>query len=256
MNLPVKELNAIFSGLIPQVKAGMMLLEIDALAGELMKQQGVKSADLGYKPAWANTPFPNNMCLSVNDCIAHGIPTEYRLREGDWVNLDIGIEKDGLFADAAITVPIGEQENKHDRLLRNAVKTLYAGIDEVRAGITTRELGRVISTYALRMGYVVNRTFTGHTIGEQMHAGVSIPHFWEVNEKYDKTYSYVLKEGDIICLEPMLTFKDPDGYLHKNGWAWLTRDGKRSAMFEHMIEVTKDGGVVLTNHFDRTAFTY
>ncbi len=246
--------SSILKQLAREVKPGVMTATLDGICEELIKAAGATSANKNYKPNWAPSAFPATLCTSVNDCICHGIPTEYKLKEGDIINLDLGIEFEGLCGDAALTVPVGYVEPKHSRLMLYALRTLYAGIEMIGPGVNVIEIGRAIQTYAWRMGYKTNKAFSGHHIGKTMHEPPFIPHCHELDPEWIKSFDATLKEGDIVCLEPMLTFRDEIGYPHKNGWSRLTRDGKYSAMFEHMILVTKDGHEVLTDHFDQHFF--
>lgn len=243
--------SSILKELAARADVGVRLVDLDIYARELIEKAGATSYNLGYKPTWAKEPYPAALVTSVNNCIAHGIPTTYTIKDGDLLNLDLGIKYNELCGDAGFTVPIGHLENKHERMLRYAKRALYQGIKEVKAGVKIATIGDTIQRYVRLMGYVVNKNLSGHGIGEEMHQSPAIPHFWEASPRYleyfgDKT----LEAGQVICLEPMVTFKDEAGYLHQDGWSYLTRDGKASVMFEHMIEVLPDGYRILTSHFD------
>lgn len=237
------------------IKPGAVMRDVDQLVAKRMAEMDVVSSDFQYKPDWANVPFPAHICLSVNDVICHGIPNPYAFKEGDIVTIDIGIKdkKTGECGDAAITVGVGEIANKDERLLRYAKRAVYVGIQQIHAGAKVIDIGRAISVYSLQMGYVVNKAFSGHAIGPEMHMEPYIPNHWEITEDYEKQFDGVLKEGDIVCIEPMLTYgKDPIGMRLNDGWTWQTRDHKNVAMFEHMVRVEKDGATILTTHFDET----
>ena len=179
------------------------------------------------------------------------------LKQGDLLCIDVGVrdKETGQCGDSAITIPIGEVENKDERLLRYAKRALYVGIDMIQDGVDVRDIGHAIQTFAWQRGYRVNKAFSGHRIGEEMHMEPYIPHFHDLSEDYDKAFTGVLHEGDIVCIEPMLTYgKDDIGMRMQDGWTWATRDGKNSAMFEHMVRVEKDGATVLTTHFGRDLY--
>lgn len=260
-NLPPEELQmreaaAIVASVVGLVSAkvapGVKLTDLELEAAKLIKQFGAEPYNLGYKPVWARTPYPAILCTSVNDCIAHGIPTEYELKEGDTVCIDLGIKFNGACGDCAITVPVGEIDEERERLLEKAKKALYVGINKVKAGVLVTEIAKAIEQYANSVGYVTNRVFTGHEIGKEMHGtGLLIPSFYVRNDKdYLMTFGgRTLKAGQVICLEPMLTEKDKVGKLAADGWGVNTKDGKPSAMFEHMILVTENGYEILTDHF-------
>lgn len=233
-----------------EVKPGVTTNQLDLIAAKLIDDMGAKSYNLNYKPSWAKTPYPAVLCTSVNNEIAHGIPDEYVLKEGDIISLDLGLTFNGVVGDCAITVPVGKIENKHERLLRFANRAVFIGAQQVKAGVLIADIGDAIQTYCMQGGYVVNKVFSGHGIGVEMHEEPTIPHFKDSHPEYLKRFAGIrLKAGQVICLEPMLSFKDGGGQLAPDGWTVCTRDGKYSAMYEHMILVKEDGYEILTDHF-------
>jgi len=257
MNKQAEIISSILKELTKAVKPGIMTIELDGIARDLIAKAGAEPVNLGYKPSWARVPFPAALCTSVNNCICHGVPNEYKLRDGDIINLDMGIKYEGLCGDCAITVPVGEVEHKNLRLMHYALKALYTGIEMVKPGVDVIEIGQAIQSLVSGTNYVVNTRFAGHGIGEEMHQKPFIPHYYVTDPEWIKMFSWKLKVGDIICLEPMLTFKDPQGALNETDkWSVLTRDGRYSAMYEHMIEVTKDGYKILTDHVDENYAKY
>lgn len=249
-----KIITTILSELERKIAPGVALLEINQWGKELMDKFGVESADYQYKPPQARTPFPGYLCTSVNDTICHGVPTAYRLAEGDLINIDVGIKMKGQpCADAAFSLPVGKVANKDMRLLRYAKRTLYAGIERIRDGVSVTEIAEAMDSYARMHNYLNNRLMSGHAIGAEMHMQPYIPAVFENDPEYKKYFTGVLKEGMIVCLEPMVTYgKDQNGYFASDFWTYLTRDHKNSAMFEHMVRVEKDGYTILTTHFDET----
>lgn len=228
---------------------GTRLTDLENYCMQMITQAGALPYNKGYHPEWARTPYPAALCTNVNDSFVHTPPTAYKLKEGDIINLDLGIKLGSFCGDAALTVGVGEIENKHDRLLRYAKRTLYEGIKEVKAGVELWELGRAMGNYAMRMGYVTIKTFTGHKIGTDMHEDYYIFNYDPPEDIKNKHGRKKLQAGDVICLEPMLTFKDTVGYCNDpSGWTWKTRDGKSVAMFEHMVLVKENGYEVLTDH--------
>lgn len=232
------------------VEPGVRLTDLEQMAEVMINKAGATSYNRGYQPEWVKTPYPAILCTNVNDQIAHTPPSNYKLKEGDILNIDLGIKFGSFCGDAALTVPVGQIENKHERLLRYAKRTLYEGIKEVKAGVEVWELGRAMGNYALRMGYVTIKTFTGHKIGWEMHEeNCYIFHYDPPQDLKEKHGRVKLKAGDVICLEPMLTFKDSNGQCtDPTGWSWRTRDGKSVAMFEHMVLVKENGYEILTDH--------
>ncbi len=230
-------------------KVGMTTKELDEIAEKKVIELGEIAYNKNYKPEWAKTPFPSTLCTSINEELCHGIPSDRKLMDGDIISFDIGVKKDGLCGDGALTIGIGTLSNKDERLLRYGKQTLMEGIKIIKAGIQIKEIARVMEQYAGLRGYVINHTFGGHGIGKTMHEDPFISHVtWPGNEKMEKLGEYVLKEGQMICLEPILTYKDKLGFPSTNGWTWKTRDGKKACLFEHQIEVEKDGYKILTNH--------
>ena len=258
----------VLRSVVEMAKPGVNLLALEKRAETTMQVLGAESVNKGYHPKWATSPFPSVVCLGVNDVIAHAIPTSYDLQDGDLLYIDTGVRINNLCGDAGLTVPIGEISNRDERLLRFAKRALYEGIRAVKPGIKVTEIGEAIYWFARRNGYIVNRVFMGHGIGKQMHEVPQIPHFPILpDEKYippdselepfkkKGKYEYKEKEGvprlvegQVICLEPMLTYKDPVGKKDGDGWTQRTRDGKKSAFFEHMIRVVTGGYEILTNH--------
>lgn len=233
-----------------EVKPGVTTNYLDLFAAKLVDQLGAKSYNLNYHPEWAKTPYPAVLCTSVNNEIAHGIPDEYALKDGDIVTLDIGILFNGVCGDCAITVPVGKVEEKHEKLIRVARRAVYVGANQVKAGAPVSAIGRAIDEYVKQNKFVTTQIFSGHTIGEHMHQEPNIPNFYSHDASYIKQFGgRKLVAGQVICIEPMVTLRDRGGQVAADGWTVLTRDGSFSAMFEHMILVKEDGYEILTDHF-------
>lgn len=220
---------------------------IDAYAERRIAELGATSYNKGYKPEHATHPYPFATCISVNNVIVHGYPTNEPLGSGDIVTLDIGIKINGQCGDAALTVMVGEVENKNRRLVHYSMKAVYEAIKYIKAGVSTEVIAEEVERYGIRVGYAVNRRFGGHTIGEEMHMKPNIYNTVEKVHTYD-----ILKEGQIICIEVPMSFKDALGITFADGWITVTTDGRYASMFEHMVRVTKDGCEILTTHFDDT----
>lgn len=228
---------------------GMPLTELDNLAEHIILSHNAIPYNKGYKndlgaDTKAKEPFPSTLVCCVNSVIAHGHATEYKIRDGDTIVFDVGVKKDGLCGDCAFTLEFGNVENKNRRLVRYAKQTLQEAIKHIKAGVSVAEIGRVIEHYAALRGYIANQGFGGHGIGEEMHEDPYIPNYWM--KEFENIY---FEEGKMYCIEPILTFKDKWGIKAEgNDWAWVTSDGRRSAMFEHQILVTKTGCEILTTH--------
>lgn len=249
-------ISLILKELASHVRPGITTLTLNNLARELIKKYDVASFNRGYHPKWAVEPYPYETCISVNNEIVHGLPSERILQDGDLVNIDLGIIKDGVCADAALSVGVGEISEEDKLLLHFAKKALYAGIAKVRAGVKIDTIARAIEETAWHRKFVVNAMFVGHGIGKEMHEEPSIyharnPYYQEEQAKeYQKYLDIELKAGQIICLEPALTKYDKFGMPTENRWTFVTKDGSKSAMFEHMVEVLPDGYKILTSHIE------
>lgn len=245
-NLPSYEIvSLILEDLVRFTKPGIKTIEVDKRAEELIERYGAKSYNKGYLPRWAADPFPSVLCISVNSVIAHGIPSDYELKEGDLVNYDLGIiDSDGNCGDAAISVGVGEISTQNKRLLYYAYQTMMYGVSLLVPGANTETIARLINQYAALRGYKVNRSSAGHAIGKEMHEK---PNIYNTNEA---SHNYaVLAADQVFCVEVPLTYgNDNMGFVDSTGWVKRTKDGKPSAFFEVMVKVTKDGPVILTNH--------
>lgn len=245
-NLPVYEkVSKILLAMKDKAVPGITTMDLNNIAERLIKLYDCRAYNIGYKPIWAPVPYPTATCISVNGVIAHGVPNDYKLQSGDLVSFDLGIvDKNGLCGDAALTIGIGELSNEKARLLRIAKKTLYYAISLLKPGVFTKDIAYDIEHFVLNHNCKINRRFAGHRIGTEMHMKPNIYNTTEPSHVYAH-----LRDGQVYCLEPMITNgKDDVGYVLKDGWQTVTRDGKCSAFFEHMVEITKDGCNILTNH--------
>ncbi len=215
-------------------KSGVTTLELDKAAEALILAAGAKPAFKGYEG------FPYSLCVSVNDVIVHGFPSNYHLKNGDIVGLDLGVLWKGYNTDMAVTVPIGEVSFEAARLMQVTKKALRLGIKKARAGVTTGDIGNTIQRFVEDQGYGVVRDLQGHGIGKEVHEDPGVPNY---GERHKGT---VLKEGMVICIEPMITIGSWQLKKAKDGYGFATRDGSLAAHFEHTLVITKDGCKVLT----------
>ncbi len=232
----------ILSELKKAVRPGVSTLELENLSAELIKEGGDKAAFLNYKPYGAKRPYPATLCVSINDAIVHGIPNENPqiLKEGDIVSLDLGLVHKGLITDAAITVAVGEIDGDAKKLLSATEESLRIGISAVKAGKYTGDIGYAIARYVRPLGYGIIEELAGHGVGYKVHEDPYVPNFGE------KGTGEVLQVGMVIAIEPMLNEGSKEIWLDKDGYTYRTKDGKRSAHFEHTVVVTKGGAEVLT----------
>lgn len=222
-----------------RVRPGVTTGELDRVAEELTYKFGAVPAFKGYKVL--GRVYPASLCISVNEEVVHGIPSAARrLEEGDIVGLDFGVRYDGVYGDAAITVPVGHVDEESQRLIETAKKALWAGIREARAGSRVGDISAAIQEAVESEGFSVVRQFVGHGIGEQLHEDPQVPNFGR-RDRGER-----LVEGMALAIEPMVNAGGWEVDILQDGWTAVTRDRRRSAHFEHTIVVTSDGAEVLT----------
>jgi methionyl aminopeptidase len=220
---------------IRAAKAGATTLDVDAVARDVIERRGARSNFLGYHG------FPAVVCTSPNDVIVHGIPSDtVVLEEGDILSIDCGAIIEGWHADAAVTVPVGEIDAESKRLIEVTRASLEAAIDEVVEGHRLGDVGAAVEAVATGAGFTVVREYVGHGIGTAMHEEPQVPNYGPAGR------GLKLKEGLVLAVEPMVNAGGPETEVLDDGWTVVTRDGRRSAHFEHTIAVTDRGPEVLT----------
>jgi len=229
-----KILARIMQKLREAVKAGVSTAELDQLARELMDQDGASPAFKGYKG------YPANICTSINEEIVHGIPSERQLREGDILSLDAGINYQGYFSDAAITVPVGRVDGRVKKLIDVTKEALSEGIKRARSDNHVSDISYAIQSYAERYGFSVVRDFVGHGIGVSLHEEPEIPNYGLPHR------GPLLKSGMVLAIEPMVNAGTWRSLLLDNQWTAVTVDKMPSAHFEHTIAITDRGPEILT----------
>jgi methionyl aminopeptidase len=222
------------SRVVEAVRPGVTLLELDALAERVIRDGGGVPSFLGYHG------FPATLCLSPNDWIVHGIPNGYALREGDILSVDCGAIVEGWHGDAAVTVPVGEVDEAARQLIDTTERAMWAGIAQVRAGNRLSDIGHAVERVAAAPGYGVVREYVGHGIGTSMHEEPQVPNFGRPGR------GLRLEVGLVLAIEPMVNEGGPSSRVLDDGWTVVTRDGSRSAHFEHTVAITPDGPEVLT----------
>ncbi len=211
-------------------KPGATTADVDAVARDVIERRGARSNFLGYHG------FPAVVCTSPNHVIVHGIPTEaVVLEEGDILSIDCGAIIEGWHADAAITVPIGEIDADSKRLIEVTRASLEAAIDQVVVGSRLGDVGAAVEAVAVEAGFSVVREYVGHGIGTAMHEEPQVPNYGPPGR------GLKLKEGLVLAIEPMVNAGGPETEVLDDGWTVVTRDGRRSAHFEHTIAVTEHG---------------
>jgi methionyl aminopeptidase len=217
------------------VKVGMTTDELDRICHEACIARGGYPSPLHYKG------FPKSLCTSVNEVICHGIPDDRELLDGDIVDCDVTIYLDGVHGDCNATFLVGDVDDEGRRLVEVTKEALWKGIDQVRPGARLNEIGRAIQTHAEAAGFGVVRSFVGHGVGEEFHTAPAVLHY------YDPSADLVLTPGLTFTIEPMINEGSWElGRIWRDGWTSPTRDGSRSAQFEHSLIVTATGVEVLT----------
>jgi methionyl aminopeptidase len=226
----------ILDDLVDFIKIGTTTGAIDAFCREKIAEYECKSATIGYKGyKWA-------CCTSVNHVVCHGIPNDDKvLQNGDIVNVDVTIIKDGYYGDTSRMYPIGDKVSiKAKKLVQVTYDSMMKGIEVVRPGVLLSEVGKAIQNYAQSHGFSVVRDFCGHGIGKVFHAQPNVTHYYEPAIKVE------LKEGMFFTIEPMINAGGFQTKVLSDGWTAVTKDRSLSAQFEHTIAVTKEGYEIFT----------
>lgn len=216
------------------LRPGVRTRDLDRYAEERIGRMGARSAFKGYRG------YPAAVCVSVNEEIVHGIPGQRKLKEGDLVSLDIGIEHGGFYADTALSQVVGRPDEASAKLVETTRSALDAGIAMARAGNHVSDISYAIQSHVERAGFSVVREFVGHGIGREMHEDPQIPNYGAPGS------GQILVEGQALAIEPMASEGKPGVRVLDDGWTAITIDGKRSAHWEHTVLVTNGPAEVLT----------
>ncbi|MFG3437361.1 type I methionyl aminopeptidase [Nonomuraea sp. NPDC047897] len=220
---------------------GVSLRELDEAARAVLAEAGAGSPFLGYRPPFAPTPFPAVICTSVNDAVSHGIPTGYRLRDGDLVSIDCGAQLDGWAADAAITFTVGTPRPQDLALIDATRQALAAGIAAAQVGNRIGDISHAIDTVAREAACGMPADFGGHGIGRHMHEDPHVPNRGRPGR------GFPLRHGLVLAIEPMLMSGGRNTYrTGADGWTLHTTDGSRAAHIEHTVAITDQGPRILT----------
>ena len=216
------------------VKPGVSTLKINELCHKFQTERGATPAPLNYKG------FPKSVCTSVNHVVCHGIPGEKILNKGDIINIDVTPILDGWHGDTSRMFYVGDVKLKARRLVETTYEAMIRGIEKVKPGNTTGDIGNAIQTFAESKNYSVVRDFCGHGLGKDFHAQPSILHFGKPGDGIE------LKEGMFFTIEPMINAGNYDIKILADGWTAVTCDKSLSAQFEHTVGVTKNGYEIFT----------
>ena len=218
------------------VKPGVTTLELDRIAEEFIRSNGAIPGFLGYNG------FPNTLCISVNEQIVHGIPSaKLVLKEGDIVSVDCGTFMKGFYGDSAYTFKVGEVAPNVSELLRVTKEALHKGVEQAKVGNRIGDIANAVQEHAESYGFSVVRELVGHGLGHKMHEEPEVPNYGA------KGRGPLLKEGMVLCIEPMINMGSRAVVFEKDGWTVRTRDRKPAAHFEYAVAITKNGPDVLTD---------
>lgn len=241
----LKEGGKILAEVLAKVKnetvAGITTAELDNLAEELILQKGGSPSFKGYGDR--NNPFPATLCISVNDQLVHGIPSEYIIRSGDIVSLDIGMrypKDNGLYTDMATTVIIGKVDKATKKMIKVTKKALDIWIKNLKPGLQLNDIAAKVQAYIEKEGFGVVRDLVGHGVGHDVHEEPQIPNY------YTKGLDVELKEGMVLALEPMVSMGDFRVRTLKDNWTIASLDGSLTSHEEHTVVITKNGCEVIT----------
>ncbi len=223
------------------VRPGLSTKELDEFAEAYTAEHHARPAFKGYRG------YPGSVCTSINQEVVHGIPSSSRkMREGDIVSMDFGVELNGYFADAALTVPVGKIAPERQKLLRVTRESLEHAIDKVRPGNRLGDVSAAVQEWVEENGYSVVREFVGHGIGTRMHEEPQVPNYGTPG------VGPRLQEGMVIAIEPMVNSGGPGVRVLDDDWTAVTADGSDSAHFEHTVAVTGNGPWILTRPKEST----
>ena len=216
------------------LEPGVTMLELDRIADDHIASRGGDPTSKGYKG------FPAALCISPNSMVVHGIPNGYRAQEGDLISVDLGVTLDGLVADSAVTLPVGEISAVAQRLLAVCQDALAAGIEQAQAGNHLSDISHAVQVVVEEAGFSVVRSLVGHGVGRSYHEDPQIPNWGPPGR------GPVLQEGMTLAIEPMITAGRPEVYVHDDDWSISSVDESLAAHFEHTVAVTAEGPRILT----------
>ncbi|MDH6307322.1 methionyl aminopeptidase [Dysgonomonas sp. PFB1-18] len=216
------------------IKPGITTLYLDKIAEEFIRDHGAVPSFLGYNG------FPYSLCISVNENVVHGFPSEYVLQDGDIISVDCGTEKNGFCGDSAYTFCVGEVAEDVKKLLRTTKEALYLGIEKAVEGNRVGDIGDAVQTYCEKRGYSVVRELVGHGIGRKMHEAPEVPNYGR------RGVGPMLKKGMCIAIEPMINMGSKNVVFESDGWTVRTKDRKPSAHFEHTVAIRQGKADILS----------
>ena len=224
----------ILSELRERVKPGVKTIELDEYAEKRTIELGAKPAFKGYRG------YPASLCTSVNEEIVHGIPSSRTLKEGDIIGMDFGVVYNGLYGDAAITVPVGEVSSEAEMLIETVKMSLKKGIEQVRVGNRISDISFAVQEHVESNGFSVIRSFVGHGIGFSLHEEPQVPNFGSPG------HGPRIRPGMVLAIEPMISAGDLDVEIMEDNWTAITKDRSLSAHYENTVAATENGPEILS----------
>jgi len=236
IKIPAKLVARTLKLLKENTKPGITPLELDKMAEEFIRNHGGRPAFKGLYD------FPNSVCISRNGVVIHGVPTNEPLKEGEVVGFDVGVEIDGWYGDAAITVGVGNIAPEYEKMIQVAKDALYYAIKNIKPGMRYKQISKLLEDYITSHGYVPLKGYSGHGIGRKPHEEPQILNYVEGKPNQGEK----VKNGHVFCLEPMLCHKCGDPILAENGWDVYCEDMEVGVHYEHQVAVLNNKAIILT----------
>ncbi|NPA11976.1 MAG: type I methionyl aminopeptidase [Epsilonproteobacteria bacterium] len=217
-------------------KVGAIPAELDKMAEEFIKSFGARPSFKGLYD------FPNSVCISINGCVIHGVPTDEPLKEGDVVGYDVGVELNGWYGDAAITVGVGKIDPDYEKMIQTSKDAIYYVLKKIKPGMRYKQISYLLEEFIRKNGYVPLKGYSGHGIGRKPHEEPQILNYVEGKPNQgDK-----VKNGHVFCLEPMLCHKCGEPLVAENGWDVFCEDMEVGVHYEHQIAILNNKPIILT----------
>jgi len=233
---PAKIVGEVLKLLRENAKAGVIPLELDKMAEDFIRSKNARPAFKGLYD------FPNSVCISKNGVVIHGIPDNEPLKEGEIVGFDVGVELNGWYGDAAITVGIGEIDAEHQKMIEVSKEALYKTIKNIKVGMRYKQISKLLEDYIRSKGYVPLKGYSGHGIGRKPHEEPQILNYVEGKPNQGEK----VKNGHVFCLEPMLCHKCGEPVLAENGWDVYCEDMEVGVHYEHQVAIVNNKAIILT----------
>ena len=231
---------SVLTALSEAADVGVDLLDLDALAHEMIRKEGAESCYIDYHPSFGAMPFGKVLCTSINDAVLHGLPHKYKLRDGDLASFDFAVSVDGWVCDSAVSVVVGTPREEDLRLIDHAQEALDAAIAVARPGNRIGDISAAIGAVGRSHGLKINTQFGGHGVGRTMHGDPHVPNDGRAGR------GLPLKPGLVIAIEPWFLHTTDEIRMDEDGWTIRSADGSRGAHVEHTIAITDGDPVVMT----------